>query len=171
VVASRNRCCGGGPSRRSLSRILVCTGRTAALELAVDADPQRLEIIVAQKLQCLRKVFRQRNLGGIRQTNTRRRLILLWNRRLNICACWRRSHHLQRVPHRADCSNVQTPTSSGLCQGHAEPWKCIEREESSQYHDRLAGLRRWANEACMLCRHSAGDAHGAHHDEAKEDDY
>jgi hypothetical protein len=29
----------------------------------------------------------------------------------------------------------------------------IKREESSQCHDRLAGLRGWANEACMLCRH------------------
>ena len=106
VPASRNRCCGCGLSRGSLSRIWACTGRTAALELAVDADPQRLEINIAQKLQCLREVFRQRNLGSIGQANSRRRLILLWSRRLNICACWPgRSHHLQRVPHRADCSN------------------------------------------------------------------
>ena len=47
----------------------------------------------------------------------------------------------------------------------------IERGRSSQCHDRLVGLRRWAKEACMRCRHPAGDAtHGAYHDEAKEDD-
>src|SRR5262245_48491075 len=35
----------------------------------------------------------------------------------------------------------------------------IERWVSSQCHDRLAGLKRWAKEACMLGRYQAGDAH------------
>jgi hypothetical protein len=124
VPASRSRCCGCRLKRGSLSGIWARTGRTAALDLAVDADPQRLEIIIAQKLQCLREVFRQRDLGSIRQASSRRRLISLWRRRLNIWACWPgRSHHLQRMPHGADCSNVQTATQPRRRQGHAEPWK------------------------------------------------
>jgi hypothetical protein len=108
VLASRSRCRRCGLSHASLSCIWACAGWTAALEFAVDAAPQRLEIIVAQKLQRLRDIFRQRNLGGIRQASSQRRLILRWGRRLNICACWPgSSHHLQRMPHRVDCSNVQ----------------------------------------------------------------
>src|SRR5450755_2775068 len=34
----------------------------------------------------------------------------------------------------------------------------IERGRSSQCHDRPAGLRMWVKEACMCCRHEAGDA-------------
>jgi hypothetical protein len=54
--------------------------------------PQRLEIIVAKELQCLREILRQRNLGSIsnlgsiRWANTRRRMIFLRHRLA--CACW-----------------------------------------------------------------------------------
>ena len=60
---------------------------TAALKLGFDVDPQRLEIVVAEKLQRLRKVLWQHNFGSIRQTAGQRGFVFVWRRRLDICGC------------------------------------------------------------------------------------
>jgi hypothetical protein len=166
--ATRSPCSNWGLNGGGVPRDRTCADRTAALKLDFDTGPQRLEIVVAQKLPCLREMLGQRNLGSIRQTNTGCRLICLRHRLA--CACWPGSHRFQRVP--ASCGHQQRPNATHLrlCRRRTEPGS-IGRWRTSQCHDRLAGLRRWAKEACMLGRYQAGDAtHGVHHDQAKEDD-
>ena len=166
--ATRSPCSNWGLNGGGFPRDRTCADWPAALKLDLDAGPQRLEIVVAQKLQCLREMLGQRNLGSIRQTNTGCRLICLRHRLA--CACWPGSHRFQRVPHHAVTRNVRTrPTY--VCAAGGPSHGSIGRWRTSQCHDRLVGLRRWAKEACMLGRYQPGDAtHGAHHDQAKEDD-
>jgi hypothetical protein len=58
----------------------------------------------------------------------------------------------------ASCGLQQRPDATRRAYVRAGPSHgSIERTRSSQCHDRLVGLRRWAKEACMRRRHQAGD--------------
>jgi hypothetical protein len=121
LPASRGPCFDWGLNGGDLSRDRTCADRTAALTLDFDAGPQRLEIVVAKELQCLREMLGQRNPGSIRQLpagtgssfSGAEEWILALVGLDEAISC--------RLPHHAGCSNVQSQPSFVSNHADADP--------------------------------------------------